>query len=398
MRANTATHYGSVAKTFHWLTALLIATVIPLGIIANGLPFETSEELARKAFLFSLHKTVGLAVFFVALARIAWAMAQEKPGLLTADKPVQAFLASAVHWLLYGSLLLVPLTGWIHHAATTGFAPIWWPFGQSLPFVPKDVGLAETFAGLHLVFERVLVLALVLHIAGALKHHFIDRDATLLRMLPGDHAVPHVAAHRRHLAPPLAAVAIWAGAVGVGGAVGVYSHDEGVQRGPALETVQSDWAVRDGTIAITVRQLGSDVSGSFGEWTAAISFDPEVSEGEAGTAEVTINIASLELGSVTSQALGADFFDAATFPTATYAGPIIATPDSLIVDGTLTIRDIAQPIPLPFTLEITDGVATAAGEVIIDRRAFDVGLNQNDEGTLGFEVLASITLTADQPE
>ncbi len=397
MRANTATHYGSVAKTFHWLTALLIITVIPLGIIANGLPFETSEELARKALLFSFHKTIGVAIFFVALARIAWAISQEKPGLLNTDKPVQAFLAEAVHWLLYGSLLLVPLTGWIHHAATTGFAPIWWPFGQSLPFIPKDVGLAETFAGLHVVFERVLVFALILHIAGALKHHFLDRDATLLRMLPGEPSVPQVAAHGRHLAPPIAALVIWAGAVGVGGAVGVYSHDEGVPRGPALETVQSDWVVQEGTIGLTVRQLGSDVTGSFADWTAAIAFNPKVSDGEAGQADVTINIASLTLGSVTSQALGADFFDAETFPTATYAGPILATPEGLIVDGTLTIRGIAQSLQLPFNLEIEDGVAAATGTATIDRRDFEIGRGQTDAATLGFEVVVSISLTAAQP-
>lgn len=70
-RTNSAHHYGSVTKTFHWLTALLILTLIPLGIIANKLPYETSEQLAQKAWLFSLHKTLGVTVFFVALARIA---------------------------------------------------------------------------------------------------------------------------------------------------------------------------------------------------------------------------------------------------------------------------------------------------------------------------------------
>ncbi|NRB04188.1 MAG: cytochrome b/b6 domain-containing protein, partial [Rhodobacteraceae bacterium] len=125
---NTAQHYGSVAKTFHWLTALLILTLIPTGIIANGLPFETSEELARKARLFSVHKTLGVVLFFVALARILWALRQRKPDGLASHNKVEGFAAETVHWLLYGSLVLVPMTGWIHHAATTGFAPIWWPF------------------------------------------------------------------------------------------------------------------------------------------------------------------------------------------------------------------------------------------------------------------------------
>ena len=72
--SNTPRSYGSVTKTFHWLTVLLILTAIPLGIIANKLAYDTSEALAFKAFLFSMHKTVGVTAFFVALARILWAL------------------------------------------------------------------------------------------------------------------------------------------------------------------------------------------------------------------------------------------------------------------------------------------------------------------------------------
>ena len=179
--SNTSQHYGSVAKTFHWLTALLILTLIPLGIFANDLPYDTSDELTRKAWYFSLHKTLGVTVFFVALARILWAISQPKPALLHAERKLESLAAQAVHWLLYGSLLVVPLSGWVHHAATSGFAPIWWPFGQNLPLVPKSEALAGLTAGLHIVFERVLVVSLLLHAAGALKHQFIDKDATLRR-------------------------------------------------------------------------------------------------------------------------------------------------------------------------------------------------------------------------
>ena len=97
---NTDRSYGGAAKTFHWLTALLIFSVIPVGIVANDMPFETSEQLGRKALLFSVHKTLGVTIFFVALARIGWAMSQPKPGLLNTDRPLEAALAETVHWLL----------------------------------------------------------------------------------------------------------------------------------------------------------------------------------------------------------------------------------------------------------------------------------------------------------
>ena len=152
---NTAKTYGSVTKTFHWLTALLILTAFPLGILAHDAPFETSDELAFKALLFSWHKTVGVTAFFVASLRILWALTQEKPGLLNAEHKLEAFAAETVHWVLYGCMVLVPLTGWIHHAAAEGFAPIWWPFGQSLPFIPKDAQLSEVFGAIQYRNRRI---------------------------------------------------------------------------------------------------------------------------------------------------------------------------------------------------------------------------------------------------
>ncbi|MEL6685743.1 MAG: cytochrome b, partial [Pseudomonadota bacterium] len=176
------TTYGTVTKSFHWLTALLILTVIPLGAIANRLPYETNEQLAFKAQLFSFHKTLGLIVFGVALARIIWALTQTKPAPLHPERKAETMLAELVHWLLYISLVAVPLTGWIHHAATEGFAPVLLPISQELPFVPNDESIAKLFAGLHWVWSKIMVGAILLHIAGALKHQIVDKDATLRRM------------------------------------------------------------------------------------------------------------------------------------------------------------------------------------------------------------------------
>jgi cytochrome b561/polyisoprenoid-binding protein YceI len=396
--ANTDRAYGGVAKTFHWLTALLIAAIIPLGIVANDLPYETSQQLARKAQLFSLHKTLGVTIFFVALARIAWAALQPRPGLLNAEKPLEARLAETVHWLLYGSLVLVPLTGWIHHSATTGFAPIWWPFGQSLPFVPRNEGTAALFAGLHLVLERVLVVAILLHVAGALKHHFIDRDWTLRRMLPGRGEPPVPPRAAQSAIPVAAALGIWLAAIAAGSALGLYAGHDPIPAAAELEEVDSDWTVQDGTLAITVTQLGSPVTGSFADWTAAIAFAPREDPGPAGNVDVTVAIGSLTLGSVTTQALGPDFFAAETHPTAVFAGEIARTETGYVATGPLTIRGETVPITLPFTLGIDGDRATMTGSLTLDRLDFAVGQTMPDESTLGFGVDVTVDLTAMRAE
>lgn len=409
--SNTHQSYGSLSKAFHWATVLLIFTVIPLGIIANGLAHEVRAPgfsgdqavVARTVLLFSLHKTIGVTIFFLALARIVWALRQPKPELLNGDKPLEATLAEMVHWLLYGSLILVPLTGWIHHAATSGFAPIRWPFGQNLPFVPKDETLAHLSGGLHVIFERVLVLAIFLHVAGALKHHVIDRDATLRRMLPGQITPPATPVQNHSgLLALLGALAIWGAALGVGSALGVIGgHGDAKaapELAPELAEVQSDWQVQDGTLGLSVQQMGSAVEGSFADWTAAIRFAEPDAPGPAGSVEVTIAIASLTLGSVTDQAMGADFFDAGAFPTATFNAEIVKTDTGYVARGPLTIKDRSVPIELPFELTLEGNRARMQGSVTLRRLDFGIGAAMPDDSSLGFDVVVSVSLSAAQTE
>jgi cytochrome b561/polyisoprenoid-binding protein YceI len=391
-RTNTAHSYGTVAKTFHWLTAFLIITLIVLGVVANGMAYDTSEQLAMKAWMFSMHKTLGVTMFFVALARIAWALTQPKPNGLHPDRKAENWLAETVHWLLYSSLILVPLTGWIHHAATTGFAPIWWPFGQGLPFVGKDEGTAALFGGLHVTFEKVLLLAIFLHVAGAVKHHVIDKDATLRRMWFGESNAPETHGGHSTALPIASALIAWAAAVGIGSATGMFAHTEAKETA-ALEQVSSEWSVQSGEIAITIDQFGGTVQGNFSDWTAAIAFDPETG---LGTTEVTIATGSLTLGSVTSQATGPDFFEVEQFPTATFTADITPLEGAYVATGTLTIRDQSMPLTLPFDLSITDKTATMKASTTLNRLDFDIGKSMADESNLKFGVNVDISLTATQ--
>lgn len=384
--SNTRTHYGSVAKVFHWLTALLILTAIPLGVVSQNMPFATSEELAAKAQLFSIHKTVGVMAFFVAVLRILWALVQTKPAGLHPDRRLETFAAETVHWALYISLALVPLSGWLHHAATEGFAPILWPFGQSLPFVPKDPDLAEVFGTMHWLFTKVLLASIILHVAGALKHVVIDRDATLRRMWFGQTDV--VAPDAPHpLTPALAAIAIWVGAIGVGFALA--NRPEGTDA--PLASVASEWRVTEGDLTFSVVQMGAEVEGRFDDWTAVISFSPETG---TGTVTTQIAVTSLTLGSVTDQALGPEFFDASAHPAAIFTADIRPHEDDYIADGTLTLRGIEVPVLMPFTLSLEGETATMEGSVTLDRRRFEMGASYADESQVGFVVNVTIALTA----
>ncbi len=394
---DTTARYGSLTKIFHWLTALLILTAIPLGLVAENAPYATGDELARKALLFSIHKTVGLAAFLTALLRIVWAVTQTRPGLLHPDRKLEAFAAHMAHWLLYGAMVIVPLSGWVHHAATTGFAPILWPFGQSLPFVPKSERLAEIASTVHYLGFLVLAVAILAHVAGALKHALIDRDATLRRMLPG-RTTATATAPGRHLLPPLAAALAWAAVLAFGAfgtAQAPATAPQAQAPGPAAASDSpANWQVETGTIALTVSQFGSDISGQFGTWDAQIAFDETPTNGSHGTVEARIAIPSLALGSVTDQALGPDFLAADTHPTAIFTADILPAATGYVARGTLALRGAEQPLDLPFTLVLDGDTALMQSEISLDRRDFAIGKTIDAQDTLGFSVVIAISLTA----
>ena len=400
--ANTIREFGSIAKSLHWVIALLVITMIPLGIIANGMAegirdtnvISTEEDIARAVLLFSVHKTMGVAIFFLAILRVGWAIIQPRPGPLNAENRIETFAAKTIHALLYGSLLLVPLSGWVHHAATTGFAPIWWPLGQSLPFVPKSQMVAEISSGLHIIFERVLLVTISLHVAGALKHHFIDRDQTLRRMLPGRVEVGEPSQQNHSLLPFAAALMTWIAAIGISAVAGELGRQPQSSPVQKLVEVSSDWRVKEGAVNITITQMGVRVVGNFSDWTAAINFSEPDKAGPAGSLEAEISIGSLTLGSVTHQAKGKDFFDAETFPTAKFTAEIFKTNSGHEARGKLTIKDQSIDILLPFELLLERETATMSGSLVLNRLDFGIGQATKNEATLAFAVQVSVALTA----
>ncbi len=389
--SNTQATYGFVTKIFHWLTALLILTAIPLGLVGSELPQDTSAQVARKAMVFSLHKTLGVTIFFVSLMRILWAVTQTKPAPVHQEQRGAALLAQGVHWSLYGALIVVPLSGWIGHAAAEGFAPILWPFGQSLPLVPKSTGVEAIAFTTHWVFTKVLIASLVLHVAGAAKHAFVDRDGTLSRMWFGP-----APAIRAHSGERLGAAFLLAAAVYLAGGATVVAitAEEPATQSSGRDAGAGNWQVETGEIAIEVRQMGTAIEGSFANWTADITFDETLRDGRHGTVTVTIDIPSLTLGSVTEQAMGPRYFDAENNPEAVFEAEIVPADDGYIAEGTLSLAGETAEIDLPFALDIDGDAAEMTGRTIIDRRSFGIGEGQTDPGTLGFDVGVDIALRA----
>lgn len=397
MLTNTRQSYGTVARTFHWVIALLILTDIALGLIGDALP-RNAETVPTLTTLYSLHKTIGVSVLLLAVLRLAWALIQPRPVPLHPERRAETLAAETVHWALYGAILIMPLSGWVMHAAESGFAPIWWPFGQGLPFVPKSEAVAHTAGALHGLAAWVIYITVGLHIVGALKHAVIDRDETLARMTKGV-AAGDATTHHGLLAP-LIALLLWGAVVGsvfVGGPQEAHQAEAAAaQTETAQETLgaASDapvWTVTEGDITFAVTQMGSPVEGHFGTWDAQINYDEARQTGEV---QVVIDTTSLELGSVTAQAKGPEFFDVDAYTSAVFDAEING--DEAV--GILDLAGQTAPVTLPFELTITDDVAQMSGTVALDRRDFGMGAGYADESTVGFAVTVDVNLTAERAE
>ncbi len=404
MLLNTRENYGLISQVLHWTTAALILTLLPLGLYMHELPESSAAAVVDKAWLYSLHKTLGVSVFLVAIVRVIWTAVQPHPKLLNAEKKLESLAAQTVHWMLYGTIILMPLTGWLHHSASEGFAPIWWPLPQDLPLVPKNSSLAVFFEIAHFFTGILLGLAVVLHMGGALKHALIDRDATLRRMIPGAHqpdtaelADPHFRRFPAFLA--VLSFLILGSAVVAGYTINKPDAERvGSTLAPA-NYAATGWLVdkTNSRLAIQIVQMGNPVSGGFSNWNAAINFDPE--DLEAASVEVEVDIASLSLGGVSEQAIGANFLNAIAHPVARFVSEsfISTGTDSYEASGRLTLAGQSQPTKLPFTLRIVSDRAFVEGEVTIDRLAFGIGeIGFSGDGQLGFGVLVKVTLEAER--
>lgn len=409
--ANTAMSYGRVARALHWSTAILIFCLIPLGFWANSLAHEISADAAaasetllkRASWAFSLHKTTGVALFGVAVLRILWALTQVKPAPLHPDRRLEHFAAEIVHWVLYGSLIIVPITGWISHAAQPGFAPLFGPLPDQLPFVPESETVKAWAGSMHQLGVKVLGLALVLHVAGALKHHFIDRDVTLLRMVAGaDMPSSNPTTPRRERRPFMLAVAVWVGALVVGASIGVYSDDHSEMRaalpleGAAAAGDAPVWMADDVQLDLVVTLFGREVRGNFGMVATDIRYDPETG---LGAVDAIVDITSMQLGANTEDALSASYLDAQRHPGARFSGVIQTSgANGPEISGMLRLRGTSLPLTLPFTLSIDRKQAEAAGSVTINRLDYGIGEQIADEATLAYEVRLDVRLTATEQE
>ncbi len=184
---STVEVWSRAARLFHWLIAALILVQATIGL--------TMVQLPRRPdiiWVYTLHKSLGITILLLAVLRLGFRLFQRRPPKLPMPG-WQDGLARGTHVALYVLLFAIPISGWLFDSYSS-LRPLYWWWWLKLPSLTGGANreLADVFQLWHESLFWALVAVTVLHVGAALKHHFLDRDDTLRRMLPGAGRKPNL--------------------------------------------------------------------------------------------------------------------------------------------------------------------------------------------------------------
>lgn len=397
---NSTSPVSGWRRLLHWSSALLVVVLIAVGKWMADLDLSTPSAIDASIWKFSLHKSVGLIVLILTLIRFAsmWLGNGFTP---SHHGRLEVVAATAVQAYFLCALILLPLSGLAMHIFSSASAPIWLIPSSWLHAAVARPGLVKLAASFHYLVANGLLIMLILHVAGAVKHHWIDRDTTLTRMLVG-HPVdkggldqsPDVAASVK--LGRLAGVFI-VGAIAVFAVFTKPGHDHDHDPADGHEHVGNE---TEQTAAST-----SAPSSGVGQWRAIkdaselrikaiqgsdpfeaefAAFSVVVNESEAAvplSLSVIIQSSSFNSGLNDRDQVvaGKQWLDASNFPQATYNTVTIEadTDGGYRGEGMLRIRQIEAPVRVAFSY-VTDGedadeVRVLSGSAEFDRFSIDLG-------------------------
>jgi len=390
-----SSRYTSVAIALHWAMAALLAFMIWLG-------WNMDDNEAR----YQLHKSIGITVLFLALARLAWRYANPPPPLPDNMAKIEKTASHAVHVAFYVLMIGIPIMGWLlvsvspFQVSTVLYGMVSWPH---LPFPDswKSKDLFEVVETIHGKGAWLVIGLLGLHVAGAVKHEIGAEDGVLKRMLPGlfgKAAAPAL--------PARGAVFAFGGSLLLFAAIAAIpllplgSGNAAPAGAPAAATSDVNWTVDYDSSEIAFEGLyeGKPFDGEFESWTAEVAFYPD--DLARSHVSVIIDARSAKTGKklYDDSLKGAEWFDMAAFPQATVELTDFKTaPGGYEATATLSVKDGSVSIPLAFSLEIEGDRAKLEGTAELSRKALNLGQKSDASNSwIADKVVVTVSGRADR--
>lgn len=373
--SSPASRYTAVAIALHWSMAVLLLFMIWLG-------WNMEDNEAR----YQLHKSVGITLLFLTVARIAWRLLNPPPPDPESLKPLEKKLSHIVHIAFYALMVIIPLAGWLlvsispFQISTVLFGAVDWPH---LPFTS---GLRQGNDLLHGIVETIhskgawgIIILLGLHVAGAVKHEISSEEGVLKRMIPGlfGKASPPSPPARGAIMAFGSSVILFAVIAAIPLVASGSSSGNGGPASPAAADADSNWDVNHTVSEIRFSGVydGKPFEGVFEEWIAQIAFFPE--DLAASSVSVSVDTGSVSTGTklYDSTLREAEWFNTGAFPQATIvlSGFESAGGENYTATATMTLKGVETAVPLSFTLAIRDDLANLDGRAVFSRKALDLG-------------------------
>ncbi len=418
--------YSRTAITLHWLLALLLAVQIGLGWQLEDVPS------ARAFDTYQFHKSLGITILVLTLLRLGARLFMARPAP-AADRGWAKRLSQLVHAGLYLFMLGVPISGWALVSTSDIQVPTMLWGVVPVPHLPLPKSFNDPAEFAHEWLSWLGVALFVLHVAGAVRHHFILRDGLISRMLNVG-AAPARAAMVTGIALGVVLAAVGLGRVmPIGGSAAsdavaavpasgaVPAQAKGAEQSVAAKTgaapvpepemddadaanaatpadadaadsagaqdsakqaekaAASAWQVAPGGRLNFFAKWGeTPINGRFGKWSATIRFGPD--DLKNSRIRVTVNLASADTndGQRDEALKGAEFFNVGANADAVFTSTDISSRggNRYRARGNLSLRGVSRPVTLDFTLDIKGDEARVSGGTTLNRLQFGVGQGQ----------------------
>lgn len=360
--------YGDIAVALHWLIAVLIIGLLSIGKYMTGL----DEADPLRFSLTQWHKTFGILVLMLVSLRLIWRVTHDTPEHPEEAPAWEKVAAGLSHFGFYLLMFVVPFTGWLMVSAsplnidTYLFNVIPWPHLPPFSELANKELWEHRFHDAHHFSTTAMIILLLLHVGAALKHHWINHDDVLVRMLPdfSHHGIWRIFAS-------IVALTLITG-------VGLYASQKSA-------TTARVTAGSTGQVSFVLPVSGVETTGQFvtSELDLVLSDKPENNK---LTATVDMTSGSTGNPQDDSSMLQEDWFNVESFPTASYQS-ISITPDGenrYKTTGTLSIKGTSLPIEFVITVTDTDDGRRAQGEFEFNRLNYGLGAMQHpDDHTVG---------------
>ena len=389
MLNNSQERYSRGAILLHWIIAGALAAELALG-------FGTPHDASGFAMM-QFHKSLGITILLLTLVRIGWRLTHTPPPAL--EQGFNGALAKVVHGLLYVFMLGAPLTGWAIVSTTDINIPTLLYGVVPWPHLPLAQSLNHTLEEAHELLAFGGIALFLLHVAGALKHHFINRDRVMARMSPGGSAVAGLVLLAAVLALHFGVMAMLpgheegeeAGEGGAAAAAAVAAPDAAAtpEATPTVEATEEvvaevetaaagpapSWDIQPGgTLGFGVDNAGYALSGTFRRWDGTITMDPANPAGAEIAIEIDLGSATLGDATQDEMLLGSDFFNVTANPTATFRSTNVTRQgNGYRAAGTLRLNGASRAQTINFTLSGSGARRAVSGSSTVDRNAYGVG-------------------------